>query len=191
LVADQPRRFVDFVGVAALDFEIGLGTSDKEAACLAQSPQTLEIDIAAIHHVESPGLGDQLVEHVDFVPLAIADTNERRDIASQVQQRVQLDSGLGRTERRPRKNRKAQIDGGGVQSVNGVFQLDSKRFVDVEPSCHSDQTLSEVAVDAPIPSRVGVGQGIARYSRAKTQVIALGRLSAKTSFDIAQALAIR
>jgi hypothetical protein len=102
-----------------------------------------------------------------------------------------LIAALVETERRPRKNREAQIDGGGVESVNGVFQLDSKRFVDVEPSCHSDQTLSEVAVDAPIPSRVGVGQGIARYSRAKTQVVELGRLSAKTSFDIAQALAIR
>jgi hypothetical protein len=37
LVADQARAFVDFVGVAALDFEIGLGASDKETACIAQS----------------------------------------------------------------------------------------------------------------------------------------------------------
>ena len=37
LVADQARAFVDFAGVAALDFEIGLGASDKETAGIAQS----------------------------------------------------------------------------------------------------------------------------------------------------------
>src|SRR5687767_793576 len=52
LVADQARAFVDFAGVAALDFEIGFGASHKETACLAQSKKALEIDVAAIHHVE-------------------------------------------------------------------------------------------------------------------------------------------
>src|SRR3974390_2148480 len=36
LVADQARGFVDFAGVAALDFEIGLGAGNKETASLAQ-----------------------------------------------------------------------------------------------------------------------------------------------------------
>jgi hypothetical protein len=126
LVADQAGGFVDFVGVAALDLEIGLGASNKETACLAQSSQTLEVDVAAVHDVEGSWLGDQLVEHVDLVPFAIADTNERRDIASQVQQRVQLDRRLGRTERRPRKHRQAQIDGGRIESIDGIFQATPK-----------------------------------------------------------------
>ncbi len=95
----KPVLLLYFVGVAALDFEIGLGASDKETACIAQSKKAFEIDVAAIHHIESAGLDNQLVEQVDFVPLAIADMNKRRDIASQVQQCVQLDRRLGRTER--------------------------------------------------------------------------------------------
>ena len=123
------------------------------------------------------------------MPLAIADMNERRDIASQVQQCVQLDRRLGRTERCPREYRQAQIDGGGIQSVNGVFQIDSKRLVGIKPSRHRDQTLCEVAVDAPVASCVGVGQGVARHDAADTQVIELGGLRAQTGFDVAQTLA--
>jgi hypothetical protein len=50
--ADQARAFVDFAGVAALDFEIGLVRVTKKTACIAQSKKALEIDVAAIHHVE-------------------------------------------------------------------------------------------------------------------------------------------
>ena len=57
---------------------------------------------------------------------AIADEEERRDIASEIEQCVQLDGRFGRTKRSPRKHRQAQIDGGGIQSVNGFSQIDSK-----------------------------------------------------------------
>ena len=125
------------------------------------------------------------------MPLAIADANEGRNIAPQVQQRVQLDGRLGRAKRRPRKHRQAQIDGGGVQSVDGIFQIDPKGFVGIEPSGHCDQALGEVAVDAPVASCVGVGQGVARHRAAETQVIKFGGLSTQTGFDVAQALAKR
>lgn len=81
LIADQARGFVHFVGVAPFYFEIGLGACDEEAARFAQSAQALEVDVATIHYVERSRLGNQLVEQVDFVPLAIADINEGRDIA--------------------------------------------------------------------------------------------------------------
>ncbi len=43
----------------------------------------------------------QDVQHVHVVQLAIADVDECGDRAAQVQQRVQLDRGLGRAKRRP------------------------------------------------------------------------------------------
>jgi hypothetical protein len=58
----------------------------KETAGLVESSQSLEIDVASVHDVKSARFGNQLVEHVDLVPLAIADPNKRRDIASQVEQ---------------------------------------------------------------------------------------------------------
>src|SRR6185295_2769594 len=100
-------------------------------------------------------------------------------------------SCLGRTERCPREYRKTQIDGRGIQSVDGILEIDSKGFVDVETSCHSNQTLSKVTVDAPVPSCVGIGQGVASDLRTNAEMVEFGRLSPKTSFDIAQAFAKR
>lgn len=63
LVADQALGSVHFVGVAALDFEIGLGPSDKEAARFAQSTQAFEVDVSAVHDIEGARLGQQLIEY--------------------------------------------------------------------------------------------------------------------------------
>jgi hypothetical protein len=145
--------------------------------------------LSIIHHVEGSRFDNQLVEQIDFVVLAVADMDKRRDIASQIQKRVQLDSSFGGTERCPRKHRQAQIDGSGIESVNGVFQVDSKRLLGIEPSRHCDQTLCEIAVDSPVARCVGIGQSVARYRAAKPQVIELGGLRVQTGFDIAQALA--
>ena len=191
LVANKTGGFVDFVGVAALDLEIGLGPRDKEAARLAQSTQPFEVDVSAIHDIEGAGFGQKLIQNIDLVEFPIADGEERRDVASEVQQCVQFDGSLGRTERSPREHRQAQIDGGSVQSVNGLPQIDPEGFVGIEAACYRDETLSEIAVDAPIAHRVGVGQSVARRSRTNPQVVELGGLRAQTRFDVAQAFSKR
>lgn len=47
LIADQAGSFVQLPGIAALNFEIGLGARDDETACIAESAQTFEIDVSA------------------------------------------------------------------------------------------------------------------------------------------------
>ena len=47
-----------------------------------------------IHDVVRTGLGQQLIEDVDLVHLAVADVDEGRDAAAQVEQRVQVDRSL-------------------------------------------------------------------------------------------------
>ena len=167
LVADQAGGLVDRMRVAALDLEIGLGAGDEEAAGLVKAVQPLEIEVAAIHDVEGAGLGQQLIEDVDVVHLAVADVDEGRDVAAQIQQRVQLDRRLGRAEGRPRKHRQAQIDGGRVQRVDGLLQIDPERLVGIQRPGDADQALGEVGVDAPVARCVGVGQRVARHRRLR------------------------
>jgi hypothetical protein len=50
--------------------------------------------------------------------------------------------------------------------------------------------LREVAVDAPITRRIGIGERIACNAARYPQVIKLGALSAQARFDVAQALTI-
>jgi len=70
--------------------------------------------------------------------------------AAQIQQGVHLDRCLGGSKRRPRKQRKQQVDRRGIQSVCRVAQIGTERFVDIQPACNADQTLGEVGVDAPV-----------------------------------------
>ena len=70
------------------------GASYEERTRLMQREQATEIQITPIHHVESPCLEGQSIQHVDFVGLAIRDVDESRNIAAQVQQGMQSDRRL-------------------------------------------------------------------------------------------------
>ena len=67
LVAEQSRAAIDRARIHALEFEVGFGASDKEAGGLMEAVEPLEVEVAAIHHVEGARLGNQHVEDVDIV----------------------------------------------------------------------------------------------------------------------------
>jgi hypothetical protein len=162
LVANQAGASIDRAGIAALDFEIGLGPRDEEAFRLVQLIKPVEVDVASVHDVKSAGLGQQQIENIDVVQFAIADVKKRRDTATQIQERVQLDGCFGRTKRCPRKDRQTQIDGAGIQSVNRIVEIDTKWFRGIKATGDGDQRLGKVGVDAPVAALVGVGQSAAR-----------------------------
>ena len=176
--------------VAPLCFEIGLRARDKERPGEMQSVQALEVEIAPVHHVKGARLGQQLVEHIDVVPLAVGDADEARNVAAQIDQCVQLDRRLGRTKRCPRKQRQAQIDRCGVQGVDGIFQIHAEGLVDVEPARDSDQVLGKLGIDAPVARFVRVGKRAPGHRSANAQVVKLRILGPKARFDVAQALAV-
>ena len=64
-----------------------------------QDVKAREIDVAAIHDVDRAGFGDQQIERMNVVQLAVRDVNEARDVAAQIEQRVHLHRGLGRSEK--------------------------------------------------------------------------------------------
>ena len=96
LVADEAGASVDRMRVSALGLEVSLGADDEEAAGLMKATEPIEVDVSAIHDVDGTGLGHQLIEDIDVVQLAVADEDEGRDIAPQIQERVQLDRRFGR-----------------------------------------------------------------------------------------------
>jgi len=190
LIANQTRASVDGVRIAALGFEIGLGSGDKEALRFVQLTKPIEVDVASIHDVESAGLRLLEIQNVDVVPFAIADVEKRRDVATQVQERVQRNSRFGRTKRRPRKHRQTQVDGAGIQSVDRVVEIDTERFASIETTGDTDERLSEVGVDAPVAALVGIGQSAARNLAVDPHVVEVALLGTQTRFDIAQTLSI-
>ena len=104
---------------------------------------------------------------------------------------MQLDGCLGGAKRCPRKHRQAQIDGGGVEGIDGLFEIDPKGLFGIQPSGDANQSLRKVCVDAPIAHSIGIGQCVAGHGSANTQMVELGVLCPKTGFDVAQAFAKR
>ncbi len=162
----------------------------KEAFRLVQPIKSFEIDVSSVHDVESAGLGQQQIQNVDVVQFAIADVEKGRNVATQVQERVQFDGRLGRTKRSPRKYRQAQVDGAGIQSIDRVFEVDTKRLCGIKTTGDGNERLGKVRVDAPVAILVGIGQSTARNPALDAHVVELARLCAQAGFDVAQTVSI-
>ena len=189
LIADQPGLAIDGSGVKTSRIHVALGAGDEEAACLIEPIQAREVEVAAIHDVEGARLGQQQIEHVDVVQLAVGDVDKAGNRAPQVEQRVQLHGGLGRTER-PREHRQAQIDGRGIECVNGMVEFHAEAVLSIESARPGDQTLGELGVDAPVACFVCIGERGAAHRFAKAHVVELAGLSRETRLDVAQALSV-
>ena len=186
LVESQASGFVDGAGVTAGAAEVVLGASNEESAAVMEAMPPGKVEVAAIHDVERAGFPDQLVEDVDVVNTARRNNDDRGKVAVQVQQGVEFDGGLMPPERGPRKQREAEINGGGIQSVSGGLQIAAERFIRIERGGLMDEDLGEVGKDAPVPIFVGVSQGAAGGWLADARVIELWTEGRQTGFDVTQ-----
>lgn len=126
-----------------------------------------------------------------FVELAVRNMDKGRNRPAQIEQRMQFDRGLRLAERRPRKQRQAQIDGCRIQRIDRTVEFHRQRFVGIESSRDPDQGLSKLAMDTPVSPLVGIGQVAACDFSLDTEVVELCRLRTKTGLDVAQALPVR
>ena len=78
---------------------------------------------------------------------------------SSVQERMHLHGCLGLAEHRPGKGGKAQGDGGGVQRIGRLLEIQNARIARMQLARLSDQNLGKVRVNVPVAQFVGIGQG--------------------------------
>ena len=103
MIGSHAGGFVHRMRVTTLEQNVGLGAHDEERRAQREDVKALEIDVAAVHDVERPGLGQNLVEDVDVMHLAVGNADKRGDIAMQIEQRVHFDGGFVLAELRPRE----------------------------------------------------------------------------------------
>ena len=190
LVADDASGSVCRHRVHPARIHAALGAGHKEAACLVQGIQPTEIQVAPIHHIEGARLEGQHVQHIDLVGLAVGNMDERRDVAAQIQQGMQSDRCLGGAKRRPWKQGQTQIDGRGIQRVDGIAQLDAEAVVAVQLARPFDQERGQLGPDTPVAPLVGIGQRRALDRRTKSHAVQLRLIGQQTGLDAAQALAV-
>jgi len=99
---------------------------------------------------------------------------------------VEFDGGFSSAEFRPRGEIEAKIDGGGIEGVDGLLQIDGEAGVSIEFAGVSDENVCKVGIDSPVAFLVGLGQGVACDGAAKAQVVKLGFDGVQTGFDVAE-----
>ena len=190
LVGPESGGLVDRMGASPTELGILLGAGDEESEGLSELVETLEVYVAAIEQIKSARFQKQPVEEIDVVHLRSGHINIGRNAAAQIQQGVNLDRTFVPAKLSPGKKGQAQIDGGGIEGVNGLVQVHGEGVVTIELARLSDEPLREIGIDAPVAMLVGVGERGARNPTAESHMIELGLLRPQTRFDVAQTFAI-
>ena len=101
--------------------QIALGRKNEEGQGLSESVKAGKVGIATVHDIEGTGFNGQQIQGGHIRYLAPGNMHKTRDIAAQIDQGVELDSALATAKLSPGKQRQAEIDGGGIEGVNGLF----------------------------------------------------------------------
>ena len=191
LVADDSRAPVGRHRIHPVCVHAALGAGHEERSRLVECEQPTEVQIAAIHHIERTGFDGQPVQHVDIAHLAVGNMDESRNVSAQIQQGMQLDRRLGRTKRRPWKQRQAQIYGRRVQGIDRVGEIDSETLLAIQLARTPNKHRRQVFPYVPVATLVGIGQRRTFDWLAKAHPVQLFLVGKQTDFDVAQTLAVR
>ncbi len=190
LIAAHARSFVHRLVGSFAKIEIAFGANDEECEALREGIQAAEIDVGAVQDIERARLQHEIVEDVHVVGFSFRDADKTRDIATQVYQCVQFDGTLALAKSRPGKQRKTKIDGGGIEGVCRLFQIDSEAFFDIQFPGDADQNLSEVGVDTPVSFLVCPGQSVPGNIPSDAGMVEFGLHGTEACFDISEAFPI-
>src|SRR4030043_56430 len=170
--------------------EVAFGPGHKKRHVLCDPIEASKIDVSPVHYVEGGWFENQLIQEGNIVNFPMSDANHARNRASQIHLGMEFDGTFVLPERGPRKKGETQVDRGGIQSVSSLGDLQSEVLVRIQLSGHSDQHMSKVGVDTPIPFFVGIGQRASRNSAPDPCVIKLGLHGSQACFDIAKTLPV-
>ena len=189
LIAHHTRCSVGGGGVDTPGIHAAFRPRDEESTSLMHLVEPSEVEVTAIHDIEGACFEEQQVEHIDLVQLAIADVNEGRNGAAQIQQGMHLDGGFGRAKGRPVEQAQAQIDRGGIECIDRVAQVQPQILVVVKLPGAANEDCSKVGPDTPISRLVRIGQGGAMDGMAQTHGIEFVDVGTQRHLDVAQTLA--
>ena len=98
---------------------------------------------------------------------------------------MHLHGGFGRAEMCPRKHLERKVDGRGIESVDGVVQVDPESIAGLKSRRYDDQGIGKIAINAPVAFLVRIAQITPRDVPTNAEMIDSGFVCAQTDFDIA------
>jgi hypothetical protein len=187
LVAAQPGALVDAPARNLSAFEVFLGTCHKEGDVLLKHIQTSEIDVSSIHDIKRARFEDQVVEGIDIVHFSAGNVDKTGNVAAEVDQGVEFDSGLAFAKSSPGKELQTEIDRGRIEGINCSLETNGQSLARIEFAGVGNEDGGEIEIDAPVSGLIGHGQSIAGNGTADADVIQFGLVRIQAGFDVAQA----
>ena len=190
LIADQARRLIDEPRIQPAALKIRFGADDKEGLALMNEVETGKIEIGAVKDVETAGLGNQFIQNSDIVHFPVCYLDKRGDGASQIEKSMKLDGAFVFAEDGPGEKRKTEVDGRGVEGVDGLLERQTEIIAGIESASLVDEHLSEVGVNPPVTGFIGVGQGVTGNVATDAHMIQSIPHRTQTGLDVPEALPI-
>ena len=136
---------------------------------------------------KTAGLQAKMVQKGGIVHTRTCDLNEGWNVAAKVEQRVHFDTRTALGCRGPVKQAQAQIDGGGVDGINTLIQVQPNCILAVKAASDTDEVQGKVFKDPAVSSLVGIGQSGAGNLAAKPCVVKLARVRAQAKLNVTKA----
>jgi len=186
LIAENALQAIPRQRTMTGEAKVALGTSDEEGARQNDTSKSCKIHVGAIHHIESSGLEENVVEPVNIGLAGSRDVDAGWDWAAQIELGVYLDPSFGTAKIGPWEETQREVDGGRVECVNRVLQFQSEILSGVEGTSLAHEQLGQVFPEPPVPLLVGIGQGGLGNSLPKAEMVESFASGVETGGDIAQ-----
>jgi hypothetical protein len=136
---------------------------------------------------KTAGFQAKMVQKGGIVNTRTCDLNEGWNIAAKVEQRVHFDTRTTLGCRGPVEQAQAQIDGGGVDGIHTLIQVQPKSILAVKTASNTDEVHGKVFKDPAVSSLFGIGQSGAGNPAAKPCVVKLARVRAQAKLNVTKA----
>ena len=189
MIASQTGEAIHRNRVMPGELQFALGPRDEEGACVCNEKETGKVHVAAIHQIERSGFEQKAVEPTHVVLAGSGDVDAGRNRPAQVDLGVHFDARLGLPEVGPREECQREIDGGRIEGVDRVVQIQAEIFPGIQLPGLAHETLGKVLPEPPVALFVGIRESGLRNGLAESQMMQSRRSRIQTGGDVPQSLA--
>lgn len=187
LVAAQTAGLVDRAGLAEVESRVAFRPDDKVGVGAFDSKQPGKVEVSPVKDIDTPGLNEHPVHEVDVMHRTVCDLYKDGDRTGQVDLGMKFYRGFGLAEMRPREHRQAQVNGGSIDGINHLVDVESVGVFHIKSPCPANQNLRERFVNTPVSMLVCVSQ-ISPSDIAPDAHAVEMRTASQTCFDISKTL---
>jgi hypothetical protein len=187
LAAAQSGGLVDSLVRDPSALEVFLGPRYEERGGCLERIQTSKINVSTVHDIERAAFEDQKVESIDIVHFSFGNEDKARNVAAQIDQRVECDGCLAFAKLGSWKELQTEIDCGRIECVNSFLEIDRQSFARIERAGVGNEAGGKIEIDTPVSDLICLGQGIASNRTPDADMIQFRLVRVQACFDFTQA----